>query len=265
MVLRASDVPSEPATPESSDAHKPASGIVIETVLTDGVHGFSEHANACANKAAQFAYHLKHAMIGSDHLMLALTLDENARPLLAALGNVKQLRESAARILGETNAKYLGAPASSDKFDPVLTDDLFEIFATARRAAAGRCQQVAVSDLVNAFPQEHGKLAYGRVETVNPVPAVAERLERRISDFMATFERRLMEDMQRQLTGLVRDFGSALSARLDEIAPIDDVHPREIAPVPNSGFEISGSTPSEGLPTQEKGSEGFWERCGWKR
>ena len=249
-----------------------ATGIPIEVALTDPVPGFSKQANDCVNKAAQFAYHLNHASMGADHLMLALTLDQNARKTLETFGDIRKFRESAARILGETNWKFLKERRGADKFEPSVAADLMDIFDRARKVAYDRGQEVAVSDLVNAFPKDASqtRLLYGARDDTELIPRVVDRIEKDLASSVAalmdTYRKELLDTTKFQLTALLNDFSIALNDRLDEIAPLDD-EPL-VASEATSGDVIGGPArhqETEALTEAQREPANFWERCGLKR
>jgi hypothetical protein len=263
-------------TSPSGDIFRPATaenvGVAIEVALTDPVPGFSQQANECVNKAAQFAYQLNHASMGADHLMLALTLDQTARKTLESVGDIRKLRESAARILGETNWKFLKDHIDSNKFEPSLTADLMDIFERARQVAFDRGQEVAVSDLANAFTKDvsQSRLLYGVRDDTDLVPRVVDRIEKdmasRVAALMDTCQKELLDTTKVQLTALLEDFSIALNNRLDEIAPIED-EPL-IVPDATSGDATAQPTQQQETPIEaqaQKDTGSFWERYGLKR
>ena len=118
------------------------------------VPGFEASASDCLNHALSIARSLNHAVLSSDHLMLALTMDRKRATVAQSGRRHRRLREAAMRRLG-TDARPIAAG------DPSQTSDLADIRKAARAAAAEREQLVAISDLVNAFPRENDRLTYG--------------------------------------------------------------------------------------------------------
>jgi hypothetical protein len=158
------------------------------------VPGFEASASDCLNHALSIARNLNHAVLSSDHLMLALTMDESGRRLLNRLGDIERLRKVAMGRLGRMHARYAAG-------DPSQTSDLAEIRRTARAAAAEREQLVAISDLVNAFPKEGGRLLYG-APTTTRTNALVERIEKGlvpcVSDAVTRIEAAVVEATQGQ-------------------------------------------------------------------
>jgi hypothetical protein len=136
-----------------SDHHDDVSEVVPLDFDDEPVPGFEESASDCLNRALSIARNLNHAVLSSDHLMLALTLDPRARRLLEHVGDVIELRDTAMKRLGAMHTKYSSG-------EPAQTSDLAHIRQAAREAAAEREQLVAISDLVNAFPKANGRLTY---------------------------------------------------------------------------------------------------------
>lgn len=162
----------------------------------DQVPGFESSASNCVNRARQIARSLNHATFSSDHLMLALTMDQNARRLLERIGDVTHLRAVAMRKLGKNYNKSDAADQS-----PAPTSDLADIGKKAREAADEREQLVSISDLISAFPKQDGRLSYGVGESSRAV-AVMEAFETRVipglNDAMRRIEDAVFEAMQRQ-------------------------------------------------------------------
>lgn len=162
----------------------------------DQVPGFEASASDCVNRARQIARSLNHATFSSDHLMLALTMDHNARRQLERIGDVTLLRAAAMRKLGKNYNKSDAADQS-----PTPTSDLADIGKKARDAAAEREQLVSISDLINAFPKDNGRLTYGSGESSRAV-AVMETFETRVipglNEAMRRIENSVFEAMQRQ-------------------------------------------------------------------
>jgi hypothetical protein len=176
----------------------------------DAIPDFEPGAADCFNRALQIALSLGHASFSSDHLMLALTMDQQARKLLQRVGDIGQLREAAMIKLGKMHWKFARRPDRMDRF-PSPTSDLEELRKMARHAAADRDQRVAINDLVNAFPTKDGRLVYGLRETAESVPAILERIESRlvprVSEFLSKFEVQMRESAERQLEAALKDFG----------------------------------------------------------
>ncbi|HEX2447626.1 MAG TPA: Clp protease N-terminal domain-containing protein [Methyloceanibacter sp.] len=162
----------------------------------DHVPGFETSASNCVNRARQIARSLNHATFSSDHLMLALTMDQNARRLVERVGDVTQLRAIAMRKLGMNYNKSDVADQS-----PTPTSDLADIGKKAREAADEREQLVSISDLINAFPKENGRLTYGAGENSRSL-AVLDTLEKRlipgITDAVTRIENAVSDAVQRQ-------------------------------------------------------------------
>ncbi len=118
------------------------------------VPGYEGSASICFKRAADIARSLNHTNLTADHLMLALTMDPNARRLLERVGDVTQLREAAMQRLG-----HYGSARNSSEQSSKPTSDLADIAKKARDAANEREQSVAISDLINAFPQIGGPAA----------------------------------------------------------------------------------------------------------
>jgi hypothetical protein len=162
----------------------------------DQVPGFEVSASDCINRARQIARSLNHATLSSDHLMLALTMDQSARRLLERVGDVAQLRAVAMRKLGKNYDK-------SDAGDqtPAPTSDLADIGKKARDAAAEREQMVSISDLIGAFPKADGRLTYGAGESSRAV-AVIETIETRVipgvNNAVTRIENAIVDAVQRQ-------------------------------------------------------------------
>src|SRR5262249_28067406 len=129
-------------------------------------------------------------------LMLALTMDQNARRLLERVGDVTLLRAHAMHKLGKNYNK-------SDSMDqsPTPTSDLADIGKKAREAANEREQRVSISDLIGAIPKENGRLTYGTGENSRSV-TVLDTLEKRlipgINDAVTRIENAVSDNIQRQ-------------------------------------------------------------------
>jgi low affinity Fe/Cu permease len=207
----------------------------------DEVPGYERSASICINRAQQIARSLNHTHLSADHLMLALTMDQNARRVLERVGDVTQLREAAMQRLGHFgSAKDSSDPSSNP------TSDLADIAKAAREAANEREQSVAISDLINAFPKLNGRLTYGSgdglqavaliekiekglvpdiADSVNKIEAVAlkiqssQTVQRMLEDQSHDAEQRqiaFMEDIRRQVLETVdTKVGGALKAFSD--------------------------------------------------
>ncbi|HVQ10486.1 MAG TPA: Clp protease N-terminal domain-containing protein, partial [Methyloceanibacter sp.] len=127
--------------------------VSLDFDYDEEVPGFEASASDCLNRALRIARSLNHMSLSADHLMLALTMDPNARRLIERIGDIVQLREAAMQRLGKMHSRF----STGDSF-PSQTSDLVDIRKTAREAASEREQLVAISDLINAFPQANGRL-----------------------------------------------------------------------------------------------------------
>ena len=200
------DAASEHAAPMAV-AEVESAGIPIDFEYNEDVPGYEPAASDCLNRALQIARSLNHTSLSADHLMLALTMDQNARKLLERAGSINELRETAMQRLGAMNWKF-SRPSGPDIHFPAQTSDLENVRKLALQGASERDQRVAISDLINAFPCEDGRLAYGMREEFD-VPTAIERIESglmpRFSEFMSRFQSDLREGMQRELTTLMRE------------------------------------------------------------
>jgi len=256
------------------------------------VPGFEGSASDCLNHALSIARNLNHAVLSSDHVMLALTMDESGRRLLGRIGDIARLREVAMRRLGRMHARYAAG-------DPSQTSDLADIRKTARAAAAEREQLVAISDLVNAFPKENGRLLYGARTNTRTI-ALVERIEKglvpRVSDavarieaavfeatqgqpqtvqhllgdlnaqrsrdeqqqleFMEEIRRQVREAVDIQVAAALRDLDDKFAAKLEELTP---KAPEPVAPEPEPEPEPGGGAFATELkaPPERKG---YWRR-----
>ena len=98
------------------------------------------------------------------------------------------------RRLGTMHGRYAAG-------DPSQTSDLADIRKTARASAAEREQLVAISDLVNAFPKEDGRLIYGApkdTRTIALVETIEKGLVPRVSDAVTRIEAAVLEATQGQ-------------------------------------------------------------------
>ncbi|MCJ7528330.1 MAG: Clp protease N-terminal domain-containing protein [Methyloceanibacter sp.] len=152
--------------------------------------------------------------MSTDHLMLALTLDQSARRLLERVGDIAQLREAAMQKLGKNHTKF-----SRDIGEQPLppTSDLDDLGKTAREAAAEREQAIAISDLINAFPKVDGRLTYAAGEssrTVAVIDTIEKGLVPRVDDAVTRIEGAILDAMQRQhqsVQSLLQDLSSRQS------------------------------------------------------
>ena len=182
-------------------------GTTIDFKYNEDVPGYEPAASDCLNRALQIARSLNHTSLSADHLMLALTMDQNARKLLERAGSINDLRETAMQRLGAMNWKF-SRPSGPDIHFPAQTSDLESVRKLALQAASEREQRVAISDLINAFPREDGRLAYGIREEFD-VPTAIERIESglmpRFAEFTSRFQSDLRDGMQRELATLMRE------------------------------------------------------------
>ena len=219
------DAASEPAATEIAEVEI-ASGTEFE--YEEDVPGYEPSASDCLNRAMRIARSLNHTSLSADHLMLALTMDQNARKLLERAGDINALRETAMQQLGKMNWKF-ARPSGRERNMPMQTSDLEDIHKIALHAAAEREQRVAISDLINAFPHEQGQLAYGAREELD-VPAVIERIESgiapRVAEVMSRFQGDLREAAQRELNTLVREVAEPqLTAAVQrQVASMDEIN-----------------------------------------
>ena len=189
---------------------QPELGEVVPMDLdySSRVPGFETSASDCFNHALSIARSLNHAILSTDHLMLALTMDEGARRLLSQAGDIARLREASMRRLGKMHSRFAAG-------DPAQTSDLVDIRSAARASAAAREQLVAICDLVNAFPKENDRLIYGapkNTRTVALVETIEKSLVPRVSDAVVRIEAALHEATQGQRQ-TVQNFLDDLNAR----------------------------------------------------
>lgn len=202
------------ATNSGASSGGPADGDTEEVAAHDldydQVPGFEMSASHCVNRARQIARSLNHATLSSDHLMLALTMDQGARRLLERAGDVVQLRAAAMRKLGKNYDK-----SDAVYQTPAPTSDLADIGKKARETAAEREQMVSISDLINAFPKENGRLTYGAGESSRAV-TVIETIETRVipgvDNAVTRIENAIVDAVQRQHQS-VQSILSDLSSR----------------------------------------------------
>ncbi len=185
-------------TTTQADGQAEVAEEVASKPTHDQIPGLETSASDCLNRAAQIARSLNHASLSSDHLMLALTLDQSARRLLERVGDIVQLREAAMQRLGKKHTK-----SSRDiGYQPLPpTSDLDDLAKAARQAAAEREQSIAISDLINAFPKVDGRLTYAAGESARTV-AVIDTIEKglvpRVDDAVSRIEGAIVDAMQRQ-------------------------------------------------------------------
>ena len=167
--------------------------------------GFESSVSECFNHAGQIAQSLGHISLSSDHLMLALTMEPNARRLLERLGDVVQLRESAMQRLGTMHCR---SSRNVDEGAQSATSDLVDIAKKARQAAAERGQLVAVSDLINAFPKAN--TSEGSSKAAALLETIDQTIVPRVADALAKIESVISDAMQRQQTvqSMLQDLSS---------------------------------------------------------
>jgi ATP-dependent Clp protease ATP-binding subunit ClpA len=180
--------------------------IPLDFDYAEPVPGYETSASDCLNHALSIARNLKHAVLSSDHLMLALTVDQAARRLLEQAGNIDRLQEAAMRRLAAMHSKYSAG-------DPSQTADLEDIRIAARARAAEREQRVSISDLVNAFPRSDGRLIYGQDPKELLLDKIEKNLVPRVSDAMTRIEGAVREATQGQHV-TVEKFMQDLNGRL---------------------------------------------------
>jgi hypothetical protein len=184
--------------------------VVTRDLGYDQVPGFETSASNCVNRARQIAQSLSHATFSSDHLMLALTMEPSARRLLERVGDVNQLRAVAMRKLGKNYNK-----SDSGNQAPTPTADLADIGKRALQAAAEREQSVSISDLIDAFHHEGGRLTYGAGDGSRAL-AVMETIEKQVipgvNDAVTRIENAIVDAVQRQHQS-VQSLLSDLSSR----------------------------------------------------
>jgi hypothetical protein len=203
------------AQPSFADG-EPAEEVALDFNYDEAVPGFEASASDCFNRALQIAQSLNHTSLSADHLMLALTMDPNARRLLERAGDVAQLREAATQRLGKMHSRF----ATSDRL-PSQTADLVDIRKAARDAASERDQLVAISDLINAFPKTDGRLMYGSGDGSKAV-TLMERIEQglvpRVAEAMTRIEAEAQEAARRyqSVQSLLQDLNSRQSAAAEQ-------------------------------------------------
>ena len=221
------DAASEPAA-AMAVAEVETAGVPIDFEYNEDVPGYEPAASDCLNRALQIARSLNHTSLSADHLMLALTMDQNARKLLERSGSINDLRETAMQRLGAMNWKF-ARPSGPDTHFPAQTSDLENVRKLALQAASERDQRVAISDLINAYPREDGRLAYGIREEFD-LPTAIERIESglmpRFSEFMSRFQSDLRDGMQRELTTLMREVAEPQmrAAVQRQVAAMEDIN-----------------------------------------
>jgi hypothetical protein len=104
---------------------------------------------------------------------------------------------------------------------PSQTSDLMDIRKAAREAASEREQLVAISDLINAFPQANGRLTYGSGDGSKAV-VLMERIEQslvpRVADAMTRIEAEVQEAARRyqSVQSILQDLNSRQSATAEQ-------------------------------------------------
>ena len=189
------------------------------------VPGYEASSATCFKRAADIAKSLNHTNLTSDHLMLALTMDANARRLLERLGDVTQFREAAMQRLG-----HYGSARNTSEQSSTPTSDLADIAKKAREAANEREQAVALSDLINAFPKLDGRLLYGSADSSKAI-ALMERIETglvpRVAESMNRIQAVVTEAMQQNQTvqKMLQDLSSkqTYEAEQRQIAFMEDI------------------------------------------
>jgi hypothetical protein len=191
--------------------------VVTRDLGYDQVPGFETSASNCVNRARQIAQSLSHATFSSDHLMLALTMEPSARRLLERVGDVTQLRAVAMRKLGKNYNK-----SDSGNQAPTPTADLADIGKRALQAAAEREQSVSISDLIDAFHHEGGRLTYGAGDGSRAL-AVMETIEKQVipgvNDAVTRIENAIVDAVQRQhqsVQSLLSDLSSRQSQEWEQ-------------------------------------------------
>jgi hypothetical protein len=131
---------------EREEAGEDGAEKVVEAVvsprpfnLRDVVPGFEDSASHCLNRALQIARSLNQTSLSSDHLMLALTMDPNARRHLERVGDVAELRETAMLRLGKMNWRFAKGADADTNGDPG-TDLRFRRDLPARARCRGRAR-----------------------------------------------------------------------------------------------------------------------------
>jgi len=202
-----------------SDGAAEASDETSSDFDYDQVPGFEDSASDCFNRASQIARSLNHINLSADHLLLALTMDPNARRLLERVGDIVQLREAATQRLGRMNSRF-SRTTGEQSLSP--TADLADIGKKARETAAEREQLVAISDLINAFPKANGRLTYASGEGSRAV-ALIESIEKglvpRVAESMTRIEAALRDAMHRQnqsAQSILQDLNSRQSQAADQ-------------------------------------------------
>jgi hypothetical protein len=235
-------------------------GEVTKKLGQDEVPGFETSASDCLNRARQIARSLNHTDLSSDHLMLALIMDQSARRALGRIGDVTQLREVAMQRLGKNYTK-----SSADDGSLRPTSDLSDIAKKARDSAAEREQLVSIFDLINAFSKANDRLTYASdegsragalIEAIEKglVPRVADSMdkiqavvgeamqqsqsvqkmlqdlnskqtyeaEQRQIAFMEDIRRQVREAVDTQVGAALKQFGEDLIRKLDEVTETDE-------------------------------------------
>jgi len=208
--------PSADAPPHGhAETAEAAEEVALDFDYDEAVPGFEASASDCFNRALKIARSLNHMSLSSDHLMLALTMDPNARRLLERVGDIVQLREAAMQRLGRMHSRF----ATGESL-PLQTSDLMDIRKAAREAASERDQLVAISDLINAFQQVNGRLTYGSGD--GKAVALMERIEQglvpRVADAMTRIEAEVQEATHRyqSVQSMLQDLSSRQSAAAEQ-------------------------------------------------
>ena len=209
--------PPADAGPDShAEAAEAAEEVALDFDYDEAVPGFEASASDCFNRALKIARSLNHMSLSSDHLMLALTMDPSARRLLERVGDITQLRDAAMQRLGRMHSRF----ATGESL-PSQTSDLMDIRKAAREAASEREQLVAISDLINAFPQANGRLTYGSGDGSKAV-VLMERIEQglvpRVADAMTRIEAEVQEAARRyqSVQSILQDLNSRQSATAEQ-------------------------------------------------
>ena len=192
--------------------------IRVHVKLNEKLPKCEARANNCLERAAEFASNLNQTCFDVHHLMLALTVDQRAGRMLGDVGDIKQLRDFAVEKIGKMHSQFAAGVTDSD--GPLVTEDLWDLLLRAKQKADDRGQEVAISDLVEAFPTDtDGKLKYGRNGDLNggSVTAVVESVTRSVvQPMVSVFHAQVREATQPRFDEISRDLGQ-LKLRLDAI------------------------------------------------
>jgi hypothetical protein len=192
------DVGGQGAAAQANGADLPDEETPLDFDYDEAVPGFETAASDCLNRALAIARSLNHVVLSSDHLMIALTMDPNARRQLERVGDVTQLREAAMQRLGKMHSRY-----STGESFPSQTADLKDVRDAARQAAAEREQLVAINDLINAFSKANGRLTYGAgdgSQALTLMGKIEQGLVPRVADAMTRIETLVRDALERQQT-----------------------------------------------------------------